>query len=86
MKKIHFKFLGVSRRKNDRKQDENARNCARGTASDAPAPGAATARAPDSPASNPMSVGTQLPREWVVFLFFKLDRYKKLSFLLLNPK
>jgi len=38
-KKNHFKFIGVSRRKNDRKRDEKARNHTWGAASGAPTPG-----------------------------------------------
>jgi len=33
MKKIHFNFLGVFRRKNDKKREENARNRTWGAAS-----------------------------------------------------
>jgi len=36
--KIHLKSLGVSKRKNDRKQDKNGRNWAGGVAAGAKAP------------------------------------------------
>ncbi|KEH28060.1 hypothetical protein MTR_5g061805 [Medicago truncatula] len=71
------RFLGVSRRKNNRKRDENARSHVEGAASNTPAPEAAMANAPCAPASNPMRPATTKMDSLLVFQVGSVPKAKK---------